>query len=233
MPVEGRFPAVEETFTITPPPRSRMPGTAARIERTKLITFSCQASSHCSSVSSRKSRCSAYPTLLTSTSSAPASATTRSASPGRERSARTCSSSPTPGASLRPHVTTRAPSATSSRAVASPIPPVEPVTRQRRSRRPRSTGEYSSAAVTTILLARHGETDWNREGRFQGHADPPLNRTGRDQAVELSVALMAEDLAAVYSSPLQRALETAEIVAASRGLEPVTVAALREVDVGS
>jgi broad specificity phosphatase PhoE len=87
--------------------------------------------------------------------------------------------------------------------------------------------------VTTILLARHGETDWNRDGRFQGHADPPLNRTGRDQAVELSVALMAEELAAVYSSPLRRALETAEVVAASRGLEPVTVDGLREVDVGS
>jgi len=87
--------------------------------------------------------------------------------------------------------------------------------------------------VTTILLARHGETDWNREGRFQGWADPPLNATGCAQAVELSVELMAEDLAAVYSSPLRRAYETAEVVAASRGLEPVTVDALREVDVGS
>jgi broad specificity phosphatase PhoE len=87
--------------------------------------------------------------------------------------------------------------------------------------------------VTTILLARHGETDWNREGRFQGWADPPLNATGRAQAVDLSVALMAEDLAAVYSSPLRRAYETAEVVAASRGLEPVTLEALREVDVGS
>jgi broad specificity phosphatase PhoE len=87
--------------------------------------------------------------------------------------------------------------------------------------------------VTTILLARHGETDWNREGRFQGHADPPLNRTGRAQAVDLSRALAAEKLAAVYSSPLRRALETAEIVAASHGLEPVTVDGLREVDVGS
>jgi broad specificity phosphatase PhoE len=87
--------------------------------------------------------------------------------------------------------------------------------------------------VTTILLARHGETDWNREGRFQGHADPPLNRTGLDQTVELSVALMAEELAAIYSSPLRRALETAEVIAASRGLEPVTVDGLREVDVGS
>jgi phosphoserine phosphatase len=87
--------------------------------------------------------------------------------------------------------------------------------------------------VTTILLARHGETDWNREGRFQGHADPPLNRTGRAQAVDLSAALMAEQLSAVYSSPLRRALETAEVLAASHGLEPVPVDDLREVDVGS
>jgi broad specificity phosphatase PhoE len=87
--------------------------------------------------------------------------------------------------------------------------------------------------VTTILLARHGETDWNRDGRFQGHADPPLNRTGRSQAVDLSVALMPEELAAVYSSPLRRASETAEVVAASHGLVVVPVAALREVDVGS
>ncbi|HSC50150.1 MAG TPA: histidine phosphatase family protein [Gaiellaceae bacterium] len=87
--------------------------------------------------------------------------------------------------------------------------------------------------MTTILLARHGETDWNREGRFQGWADPPLNPTGRAQVVDLSVALMAEELAAVYSSPLRRALETAEVLAASRGLEPVTVGALREVDVGA
>lgn len=87
--------------------------------------------------------------------------------------------------------------------------------------------------MTTILLARHGETDWNREGRFQGHADPPLNRTGRAQAVDLSVALMAQQLAAVYSSPLRRALETAEVLAASHGLEPVPVDDLREVDVGS
>lgn len=87
--------------------------------------------------------------------------------------------------------------------------------------------------MTTILLARHGETDWNREGRFQGHADPPLNRTGRAQAVDLSVALMTEQVAGVYSSPLRRALETAEVVAASHGLEPVPVDDLREVDVGS
>jgi broad specificity phosphatase PhoE len=87
--------------------------------------------------------------------------------------------------------------------------------------------------VTTILLARHGETNWNRDGRFQGHADPPLNRRGRAQAVDLARALAAEQLAAVYSSPLRRALETAEVVAASHGLEPIPVDGLREVDVGS
>jgi broad specificity phosphatase PhoE len=87
--------------------------------------------------------------------------------------------------------------------------------------------------VTTILLARHGETDWNREGRFQGHADPPLNEAGRAQAAELAAALARDELAAVYSSPLRRALETAEIVAGTHGLEPVPVQALHEVDVGS
>jgi broad specificity phosphatase PhoE len=87
--------------------------------------------------------------------------------------------------------------------------------------------------VTTILLARHGETDWNRDGRFQGHADPPLNETGRAQAVELARALANERIAAVYSSPLRRAFETAQVVAAAHGLGPVAVEALREVDVGS
>jgi probable phosphoglycerate mutase len=87
--------------------------------------------------------------------------------------------------------------------------------------------------VTTILLARHGETDWNREYRFQGRADPPLNGTGRAQAAQLAGALASEALAAVYSSPLRRAFETAEVVARAHGLEPVAVEGLREVDVGS
>jgi len=75
--------------------------------------------------------------------------------------------------------------------------------------------------VTTILLARHGETDWNREGRFQGHADPPRNATGRAQAARLAVELADVELAAVYSSPLRRALETAEVVAAAHDLTPI------------
>jgi broad specificity phosphatase PhoE len=87
--------------------------------------------------------------------------------------------------------------------------------------------------LTEILLARHGETDWNRESRFQGHADPPLNELGRQQATELAEALAAEEITAVYSSPLLRALETAQVIAARRGLVAVPVEGLREVDVGS
>jgi len=87
--------------------------------------------------------------------------------------------------------------------------------------------------MVELLLARHGETDWNRESRFQGHADPPLNELGRQQAAELGKALADEELAAVYSSPLHRALETAEVVAAQHGLQAVPVDGLREVDVGS
>jgi broad specificity phosphatase PhoE len=87
--------------------------------------------------------------------------------------------------------------------------------------------------VNELLLVRHGETDWNREGRFQGHADPPLNDLGRRQAAELAAALANEEVTAVYTSPLRRAFETAELIASARGLSPVPVEALREVDVGS
>ncbi len=87
--------------------------------------------------------------------------------------------------------------------------------------------------MTTILLARHGETDWNREGRLQGHLDPPLNDRGRAQARELACDVAAEAIEAVYTSDLRRAAETAAIVAAAFGL-PVTVdQRLREIDLGS
>ena len=87
--------------------------------------------------------------------------------------------------------------------------------------------------MTTILLARHGQTDWNRQLRFQGHADEPLNETGRAQAHKLSSRLRDEPIAAVYSSDLRRASETAEIVAATMELPIVLDRRLREIDVGS
>jgi broad specificity phosphatase PhoE len=86
--------------------------------------------------------------------------------------------------------------------------------------------------VTTIVLARHGETDWNRDNRFQGHADPPLNERGREQAAALAELLAGDGIRAVYSSPLLRALETAEIVGGRLGLPVTPVEALREIDVG-
>jgi broad specificity phosphatase PhoE len=87
--------------------------------------------------------------------------------------------------------------------------------------------------VTTLILARHGETDWNRENRFQGHADPPLNALGRRQSAELADVLAGEGLARVYTSPLRRASETAEIVARRLALELESLEALREIDVGA
>jgi probable phosphoglycerate mutase len=85
--------------------------------------------------------------------------------------------------------------------------------------------------TTRILLARHGETEWNRLGRWQGHADPPLNDAGRAQA--LATQLEGDGLAAVYSSDLRRASETARIVADRLGLAVSEDRALREIDVGS
>jgi broad specificity phosphatase PhoE len=87
--------------------------------------------------------------------------------------------------------------------------------------------------VTTIFLARHGESDWNVEKRFQGHSDRPLTERGRKQARALADLVGAEKIDAVYTSPLSRARETAEIVAARAGLEAVALPELREVDTGS
>jgi len=72
--------------------------------------------------------------------------------------------------------------------------------------------------VVTVILVRHGETEWNRREIFRGRADVKLNRRGRDQARALSLALEERDLGAVYSSPLSRAVETAEAVAEPHGM---------------
>jgi probable phosphoglycerate mutase len=86
--------------------------------------------------------------------------------------------------------------------------------------------------VAELLLVRHGETDWNRERRFQGHADPPLNDTGRAQARALADDLAGEAIDGLYTSDLARARETAEILAARLGAEVVPLRELREIDVG-
>ena len=84
--------------------------------------------------------------------------------------------------------------------------------------------------MTTLLLVRHGETDWNAEGRLQGHTDRPLSDFGRRQAHELAEELDGEELEAIYSSDLARARETAEIVGRKLGLPTVLDPDLREKD---
>jgi broad specificity phosphatase PhoE len=83
-----------------------------------------------------------------------------------------------------------------------------------------------------ILLVRHGETVFNVEGRWQGQSDSPLTERGLTQARELGRALAEEPIAAVYSSDLGRALNTATEVARPHHLTVHTDTRLREVDTG-
>src|SRR5919112_3187296 len=87
--------------------------------------------------------------------------------------------------------------------------------------------------MTTLLLARHGETDWNRELRIQGSSDIELNELGRRQAQGLAQELTDVDLDAIYASDLARARQTAEAVAATHGLEVKLDSRLRERSFGS
>jgi broad specificity phosphatase PhoE len=87
--------------------------------------------------------------------------------------------------------------------------------------------------VTTILLARHGETDWNLQRRVQGHSDTPLNETGRAQALALAETLDDAELDAVYASDLARARDTAQVVADRKGLPVTVLPELRERNFGT
>ncbi|MDP6127784.1 MAG: histidine phosphatase family protein [Dehalococcoidales bacterium] len=83
-----------------------------------------------------------------------------------------------------------------------------------------------------IILARHGETAWNVEEIFRGRIDVELNETGRRQAQLLAGHLLDINIEAVYSSPLSRALETAEAIAGRRRLEVDVSAGLMDLDFG-
>ena len=87
-------------------------------------------------------------------------------------------------------------------------------------------------ATSTLLLVRHGETDWNATHRWQGFTGPPLNALGVRQAYELVEKLDGTDLAAIYGSDNARAVQTAEIVAEFFGLAVRQDARLREVNFG-
>jgi 2,3-bisphosphoglycerate-dependent phosphoglycerate mutase len=83
-----------------------------------------------------------------------------------------------------------------------------------------------------LFLFRHGETDWNREGRLQGHTDTPLNAAGLAQAQALAEKLVPHWLDAVVSSDLMRAWTTAQIVVDALRVPLFTEPGLRETDVG-
>ena len=82
-----------------------------------------------------------------------------------------------------------------------------------------------------LLLVRHGETDWNLSQRFQGHSDVPLNQVGRQQAMRLANRLAGQPTDYIYSSDLQRASATAEIIS-NGNIEIQTDARLREMNFG-
>jgi broad specificity phosphatase PhoE len=96
---------------------------------------------------------------------------------------------------------------------------------------PESSQELS-ALLAGVWVARHGETEYNAARRFQGLLPVTLNDTGRAQAAVLSEAAVAPGFVGLWCSPLVRARETAEIVGARIGLEPLEDARLVETDTG-
>jgi broad specificity phosphatase PhoE len=89
-----------------------------------------------------------------------------------------------------------------------------------------------SSPAASIYLARHGQTAYNHEGRFQGQQQIPLDDTGREQAEELAVRAVPYGFAALWCSPLLRAKETAAAVSRRLGMEPIEDERLMETDAG-
>jgi broad specificity phosphatase PhoE len=75
--------------------------------------------------------------------------------------------------------------------------------------------------MTQLLLVRHGQSEWNALGRWQGRADPPLTDLGRQQAFHAAARIGSVDL--ICASPLERALHTARIISEQLGVGPVVV----------
>lgn len=90
------------------------------------------------------------------------------------------------------------------------------------------TPASDARSATEFILIRHGETAWNRELRFQGHADVPLNDIGHEQARRLGLRLAGETAEHIVSSDLLRAQQTAAPAAQQLSLPVVTTASLRE-----
>lgn len=87
--------------------------------------------------------------------------------------------------------------------------------------------------LTTVLLIRHGQTDWNIAGRWQGHIDIPLNETGVHQSKLLAKRLATWPIEAIYTSDLKRAIQTADQIGIELGIRPIKDRAFRERNGGS
>ncbi|MCL4396359.1 MAG: histidine phosphatase family protein [Chloroflexi bacterium] len=87
--------------------------------------------------------------------------------------------------------------------------------------------------ATHFILVRHGQTEWNKNERFRGRADIPLNETGVAQAQQVAARLVGEKIDAIYSSPLQRALRTAQPIAENHRLAVQPLDGLNDVDEGA
>ncbi|MBM4450796.1 MAG: histidine phosphatase family protein, partial [Chloroflexi bacterium] len=86
--------------------------------------------------------------------------------------------------------------------------------------------------MTKLLIIRHGRTEWNRVERFRGRADIPLDEVGRKQAEATASRIAEWQLNTVYSSPLRRAMETAEALARPAGLEVKKLPDIIDIDYG-
>ncbi|MCR4651164.1 MAG: histidine phosphatase family protein [Lachnospiraceae bacterium] len=84
-----------------------------------------------------------------------------------------------------------------------------------------------------IYLVRHGETDWNKEHKLQGQADIPLNDRGREMAEKTAEGLKGIDFDYAFSSPLERAVETARIIIGDRDVEIKTDPRMKEINFGA
>ncbi|MEW6359206.1 MAG: histidine phosphatase family protein [Planctomycetota bacterium] len=87
--------------------------------------------------------------------------------------------------------------------------------------------------MATLILIRHGETDWNRDKIFRGRADVPLGDRGRLQAERVAEALKDRLLETIYSSPLLRSVQTAEAIASRHGLPVTKLDAITDIDCGN
>ena len=86
--------------------------------------------------------------------------------------------------------------------------------------------------MTRVIFVRHGQTDWNKQKKYQGHSDIPLNETGLQQARLVAQRLAGENISAIYSSDLVRAVQTAEFIASQHSLHISIMPELREINFG-